>query len=1546
MELSFPASVVGPGSSDLVVSKGDVLEVYTLQGNRGASSAQLRLVAKEALFGRMDDVCAVRARGAAMDSIAMVSGEGRLSLVAFDPQQHGLRTVEIREPDGEAMRKRKPHLPMKRIPRPMVCADPDRRCIACLVLDSEILVYPITSKNNTTSLGAEPVRIDLEEAGVRSVVDVCFLGGYGSPTLLVLHEQRPTTVGRLAVARHTRALLTLSLDMHTGTWQSICRVASIPAGARRLQPIPKPVYGAFVFGANAVLHFDYQNVDYCLSLNEAGDGYTHLRPTRSETVTSLELSTSAFLSPTRLLVSGSKGALFLLSLAAQGQAARSLRLDRVGTTVTTQSLSLMSTAAGPSMYAFFGSRLGDSVLARVQLKNLSAGDAKVASAGKGNGDAKGPGVDESKEKGGNEDPSPPEKRPALSSGEDTAAAQAGDDGDDLKDSDFEMLLNEIDLGAGDGAAQDADAEGASQTVDVTTCQTFVNFGPVNEMIAATPDTASTVSLAAAQKTMSADESAPKPNASAQKKLQTTLVAACGVAPEGRLCLISRGVCPRVARPATDLGLEAPPLACWPLRTQRGKRKRAAPGANPLARDTHVVVTSSNATRVLSVRRSLQPTTHTAFALGCRTLAVCGAGAVLAQVTATEIRLIDAERAKACLATVSPRTSGQSQADQTSAGFSLCAAASPYLVLGEASDGTLSLVEIPQTTDSAREAKVQAQPFAPDALSTGGARVLAVSLYEHHDYGDKLFVRLTASEVRAAAEVSAGMAGKKGVGGDGGAGGGDGLEDLLYGGEPEGTGAAPSDAAKSSGSAMDVVDDDAAEAGGGDDDLEMLLYGGSIDGGDAKNDDKSKTVAADADGVATADMAKAADAAPVEEIRESRVTVAAVSLDDGSLAVVSVPDGALLFRDTGFARGRSVLTGADDDADAKNEAGDSGFISDLWFGSLSPNAPPTLLAFLQNGDLIAYTAYRCTAACRADRAPLGFRRLDLGVITRPLAAETEAASAGGTTAALNNKWTLDTRFSPFSNVDGRSGVVVGGHHPLLVVHEGGATRAHPLLLDTSAETPDAKPGDVKQREVLLRSRRFQSGISAAAALDAEGFESSLIVLSVDGSMTVLHIDYPYGPELRLGANLTSRSIPLGERTPHRIVLHGPSNAYCALMSEDVTFTGLIEPTARSVRAKTKKFSVAAFEAPTWREAQLFSDFEEHEHVVCMRCVMISQRTFLALGTSKAKGEDAQARGRIILLEVYFDHSTVQTDDDDKKSASTGPLRVRDYSQKALGAVTAVEAIDDMLLVGVGAKVMLYQWESKNRKLTGKAFVDTQSFIVGARVLEKYMLIADVRKGLQLFAWDRKMRQIRPLARDRDWTRVFALDWAVDGGALRFVVVDSEGRVELCYYDPSHAKYPRRVLVAASTRLGSTASATAMLRAPRLPLTVREFGAAVRRGAGPPVRSVTYMATRSGAFDVVTAVDDLVYRRLQRLHRFMTFRVPTGAGFNPIEFRQPRPVPCERDEGTKAVVDVDLLARFAALDATTQRELAAMIATKPATVLENLLKLQLTTALCQQ
>ncbi|KAJ2786856.1 mRNA cleavage and polyadenylation factor subunit [Coemansia interrupta] len=222
-------------------------------GGSASKQPQLRLAHRWQLHGHIKAMQAVGGGGAQRaDRLLLSFAEAKMSLVAFDAGSQALVTESIHyyEHEGLARKSFNDHETCA------LRADPDGRCVAMRIYDDQLAVLPLATAGDGGAAAAQSFVVDLRQAGVnvRNVRDFAFLNGYLEPTLAVLHEQRPTWPGMVAVARDTSSVTVLSLDMTRRGVSVLNAAGRLPSDAARLVVVAEPIGGVLVVGAGAISH--------------------------------------------------------------------------------------------------------------------------------------------------------------------------------------------------------------------------------------------------------------------------------------------------------------------------------------------------------------------------------------------------------------------------------------------------------------------------------------------------------------------------------------------------------------------------------------------------------------------------------------------------------------------------------------------------------------------------------------------------------------------------------------------------------------------------------------------------------------------------------------------------------------------------------------------------------------------------------------------------------------------------------------------------------------------------------------------------------------------------------------------------------------------------------------------------------------------------------------------------------------------------------------------------------------------------------------------
>ena len=417
----------------------------------------LEVVAEFDLHGTVGSLCALRRRFGAprnqRDALCVAVRENKLSVVEFDPATQSLVNSSLHSWEtptgagGVPSAHRVAPLP------PLAVADPEGRCAAVLLRGeggSRLALLPAVEgesfggeeeadasdasdaedaeddtdarRASTTTVGGD-VRargtaasvkdsyvLDLaREMKISGARDVVFLHGYGEPTILVLHEKKPTWAGRLALVADTCAVSAITLDLDNKRHAVIWRRDALPHSCYRLCAMPEPLGGALVLSQNFIMH-ESQESSRALALNPLAGGNTgwddaakaahkaaaaaaalattagnaaaqdpslanppaalaSREGTESALGVSVEMDAAhaAVVSEKRVLLTTKQGALMLLTLRVEGRRlARhgAMHLRRAGGAVLSSGMCLVT-----RRLLFLGSRVGDSLLVSMHEKD-------------------------------------------------------------------------------------------------------------------------------------------------------------------------------------------------------------------------------------------------------------------------------------------------------------------------------------------------------------------------------------------------------------------------------------------------------------------------------------------------------------------------------------------------------------------------------------------------------------------------------------------------------------------------------------------------------------------------------------------------------------------------------------------------------------------------------------------------------------------------------------------------------------------------------------------------------------------------------------------------------------------------------------------------------------------------------------------------------------------------------------------------------------------------------------------------------------------------
>lgn len=369
---------------------------------------KLECILQIPLYGNIVSLGAGKLPKTTTDSLFLAFDEAKLSVVQYDPDEHGLKIISLHCFEDDLLRagftKRNAAGASS-----VLRVDPGDRCAAMLTYGRHLAIVPFSRETglfgdeletptapqatapkrepaqlgtpSTTSTTAPylhsfSVPLDQIDPRLQNVADFCFLHGYHEPTILFLFEPVQTTSGRLAVRQDTLCILAVSLNVKDRIYAVIWTVNGLPFDCFRCLAVPKPVGGVVVFAVNSAIYLNQSVPAVGVVLNAAGrESSAFPLRTMEDKRIQLDGCHADFLTPNTLMVSLRNGDLYVVTLLVDNMnAVKGFHFDKSQSSVI-PSVARKCTEG----YMFLGSRLGNSLLLKYTETNSFA--MKVATSG-------------------------------------------------------------------------------------------------------------------------------------------------------------------------------------------------------------------------------------------------------------------------------------------------------------------------------------------------------------------------------------------------------------------------------------------------------------------------------------------------------------------------------------------------------------------------------------------------------------------------------------------------------------------------------------------------------------------------------------------------------------------------------------------------------------------------------------------------------------------------------------------------------------------------------------------------------------------------------------------------------------------------------------------------------------------------------------------------------------------------------------------------------------------------------------------------------------
>ena len=289
-------SAGGDGGTENATANLDT-EAADVPLQRTENTAKLVLVGEYHLAGTVISLARVKllntkSRG---EALLLAFRDAKLSLVEWDPETHNLHTVSIHYYENPDLPGIAPWAAELKDTYSFLTADPSSRCAALKFGLHNLAILPFRQRD----LGDDDYDSDLDgpredrsgDVDGQDVQKTPYLSSFVLPLthldptlthpvhLAFLHEYREPTFGIIAASKATapsllaerKDILTytvFTLDLEQKASTTLLSVQGLPYDITRMVPLPLPIGGTLLLGANEIIHVDQAGKTNGVAVNE------------------------------------------------------------------------------------------------------------------------------------------------------------------------------------------------------------------------------------------------------------------------------------------------------------------------------------------------------------------------------------------------------------------------------------------------------------------------------------------------------------------------------------------------------------------------------------------------------------------------------------------------------------------------------------------------------------------------------------------------------------------------------------------------------------------------------------------------------------------------------------------------------------------------------------------------------------------------------------------------------------------------------------------------------------------------------------------------------------------------------------------------------------------------------------------------------------------------------------------------------------------------------------------------------------------------------
>lgn len=286
-------------ATNLIVGKTSLLQVFeTTNGNH----EKLSLVAEYFLSGTITALARVKILNpkSGGEAVLVALRDAKLTLLEWDPDTNGISTLSIHYYESEDLHKC-PWAPDISQCISHLAVDPGSRCAAFnfgvsnlaiipfhqagddLVMDDydpdldgdrHDATSPTTLPNGDSSIYKTPyassfvLPLSALDPGLVYPISVAFLHEYREPTLGILYSSVASSNSLLHERKDVVSYAVFTLDLEQRASTTLLSVARLPNDLHKVFPMPLPVGGVLLVGANELVHVDQGGKTNAVGVNE------------------------------------------------------------------------------------------------------------------------------------------------------------------------------------------------------------------------------------------------------------------------------------------------------------------------------------------------------------------------------------------------------------------------------------------------------------------------------------------------------------------------------------------------------------------------------------------------------------------------------------------------------------------------------------------------------------------------------------------------------------------------------------------------------------------------------------------------------------------------------------------------------------------------------------------------------------------------------------------------------------------------------------------------------------------------------------------------------------------------------------------------------------------------------------------------------------------------------------------------------------------------------------------------------------------------------